>query len=246
MIIFLAYEGFELIANTAGDIRDPSKTLPRAYATAVIFVIALYVLVSAVTVGNLALGEIVAAKDDALAAAARPFLGQTGFTLIAVAALLSTSSAINATLYGSARISYTVAREGELPEALERKIWNRPIEGLFLVSALTLIVANLFDLNSISMMGSAGFLIVFAAVNAAAYRLRGRIGGGGAVALVGAAVCGIALAALLWQTAATQPENLWVLAALVGLAVLVEGAYRAVTGRGLKPEFDRETGAGGA
>ncbi len=106
MIIFVAYEGFELIANTARDVRDAARTLPRAYYIAVGFVIALYVLVALVTVGNLAVDKIVAAKDYALAEAARPFLGQAGFTLIAVAAMLSTASAINATLYGAARLSY--------------------------------------------------------------------------------------------------------------------------------------------
>ncbi len=113
MIIFLAYEGFELIANTAGDLGDPERTLPRAYYSAVLFVIVLYVLVAAVSVGNLPVPQIVAAKDYALAEAARPFLGQAGFTLIAIAALLSTASAINATLYGAARLSYVIAKDGE-------------------------------------------------------------------------------------------------------------------------------------
>jgi len=61
MIIFLAYEGFELIANTARDVKDPGRTLPRAYYTAVIFVIALYVVVALVTVGNLPLNQIITA-----------------------------------------------------------------------------------------------------------------------------------------------------------------------------------------
>ncbi|MEJ2052993.1 MAG: APC family permease [Calditrichaceae bacterium] len=103
MIIFLAYEGFELIANSAGDVKNAAKILPWAFYTSVIFVILLYILVSAVTVGNLPVDKIVAAKDYALAEAARPFLGQFGFTLIAIAALLSTASAINATLYGTSR-----------------------------------------------------------------------------------------------------------------------------------------------
>ena len=84
MIIFLAYEGFELIANTAQDVRTPHKTLPRAFYASVGFVIALYVLVSLVTAGNLPVAQIVAAKDYALAEAARPFLGNLGYTLIAV------------------------------------------------------------------------------------------------------------------------------------------------------------------
>ncbi|NYI40253.1 APC family permease [Demequina lutea] len=135
MIIFLAYEGFELIANTADDIRDPKHNLPRAYFIAVGFVMVLYVLVSAVTVGALDVQSIVNAKDFALAEAAKPFLGQAGFTLIAIAAMLSTASAINATLYGSARLSYAIAKDGELPKQLERKVWGRPVEGLLGLAA---------------------------------------------------------------------------------------------------------------
>ncbi|MEJ2720579.1 MAG: APC family permease, partial [bacterium] len=134
MLIFLAYEGFELIANTAQDVRDAGRTLPRAYYSAVGFVIALYVLVSVVTVGNLSVPDIVQAKDYALAEAAKPFMGETGFILIGIAAMLSTASAINATLYGAARISYIIAKDGELPAVLERKVWHNPVEGLLIMA----------------------------------------------------------------------------------------------------------------
>ncbi len=240
MIIFLAYEGFELIANTARDVKNPTKTLPRAYYTAVIFVIALYVIVALVTVGNLPLSQIVAAKDYALAAAARPFLGAFGFTLIAIAALLSTGSAINATLYGTARVSYIIAKEGELPEFLEKRVWSKPLEGLIITSALTLLVANLFDLSSISMMGSAGFLLIFAAVNASNYRLATKTGSKPWVALLGLAMCLLALAALVWQRATTHPKELWVLAIMVGLSFAIEAGYRVLTGRKLQPTFVKE------
>ena len=52
-LIFLGYEGFELIANASEDARDPGRTLPRAYLIAIGGVIALYVLVAFVAVGNL-------------------------------------------------------------------------------------------------------------------------------------------------------------------------------------------------
>lgn len=57
MIIFLAYEGFELIANTAEDVRDHAVTLPRSYYSAVVFVILLYIVVSIVTVGSLSISK---------------------------------------------------------------------------------------------------------------------------------------------------------------------------------------------
>jgi amino acid transporter len=231
MIIFLAYEGFELIANTAEDVKNPRKILPRAYYSAVGFVIALYVFVSAVTVGNLSLDKIAAAKDYALAAGAQPFLGKGGFTLIAIAALLSTASAINATLYGASRISYIIAKDGELPAILEKKVWNRHLEGLFITSGLTVLVANLFDLTSISMMGSAGFLLIFAGVNGANLLLYAKTGSHRWIAALGVVVCLGALGALLWEGATTSPHGLWLLTAMVGLAFIIETVYRKVTGR---------------
>jgi amino acid transporter len=233
MIIFLAYEGFELIANTAEDVRAPKRTLPLAYFSAVGFVIALYILVSLVTVGNLPLADIAAARDYALAESAKPFLGSLGFGLIAVAALLSTGSAINATLYGAARTSYTIAKEGELPEALERKIWNRPVEGLVITSAVTLLVANLFDLSRISMMGSAGFLLIFAAVNAANAHLHAETRSRKWVPILGTALCLGALAILVWERATTSPAEIGILIAMVGIAFTGEAIFRWRTGRAI-------------
>ena len=126
MIIFVAYEGFELIANSAQDVRKPQKALPRAFYSAVIFVIILYILIAIVTVGTLPVQKIVAAKDYALAEAALPFLGRSGFLLIAVAAMLSTASAINATVYGAARLSYVIAKDGELPHSWKRRYGTDP------------------------------------------------------------------------------------------------------------------------
>ncbi len=226
MIIFLAYEGFELIANAAQDVRDVARTLPRAYYIAVGSVLVLYVLVALVTVGNLPVDRIIAAKDYALAEAARPFLGQGGFTLIAIAAMLSTASAINATFYGAARLSYSIATDGELPSLLMRKVWGEPLEGLLITAALTLFVANVFDLSSISTLGSAGFLLVFAAVNAANVRRSRETRSRAWISVVGGLACCAALGALVWQTATSAPGELWVLVAMVGLAAGIESAYR--------------------
>jgi hypothetical protein len=230
MIIFLAYEGFELIANTAQDVRSAARTLPRAYYTAVGFVVALYVAVAIVTVGNLPVDQIVAAEDYALAEVARPFLGQAGFALIAVAAMLSTASAINATLYGTARLSRSIAEDGELPSSLEKTVWGQPVRGMLITAALTLVVANAFDLSSIATLGSAGFLVIFAAVNVANAR-RERSRSGTAVSVAGVAACAAALVALVWQTIATEAPKTLVLAAMIAIAVAVEVVYRAIARR---------------
>lgn len=234
MLIFLAYEGFELIANSAQDVDNPTATLPRAYYTAVIAVILLYVLIAAVTVGSLPLARILGAKDYALAEAARPFLGQAGFQLIAIAAMLSTASAINATLYGTARLSYCIAKDGELPRSLAHKVWNEPVEGLLITTVLTLLVANLVNLSNISTMGSAGFLLIFAAVNAANARRASQTSSHRWISILGIVLCIAALVSLLFQNLRQSPQQLWIPVAMFALAFLVEVFYRLATGRKIR------------
>ena len=232
-IIFLAYEGFELIANTADDVRNPAKTLPRAYYASVIFVILLYILIAAITVGSLPINKIVDAKDYALAIAAEPFLGQFGFILISIAALLSTTSAINATLYGSARLSYIIAKDGELPKFLEDNVWNKPLEGLLITAILTLLVANFFNLSSLSTMGSAGFLLIFTGVNLANVKLSEVTKSKKIISCIGAGLCIGAFASLIVQTVNNAPQNLWILFGMILLSLSIEGSFRIFTKRDL-------------
>jgi hypothetical protein len=232
MIIFVAYEGFELIANTGADIRNPERNLPLAFYVSVGFVVLLYVAIAVVVVGNLPLGDIANARDYALAEAAKPFLGRTGFTLIAVAALLSTFSAINATLYGASRLCYTIAKEGELPAQLERQMWGAPAEGLVVTTALALILANAADLSSISTLGSAGFLSVFAVVNAANFKDEEGWGAGRVLSGLGVLACAAAFGTMVWQSVSDNPSTAWVLAALFGGAGVLEVVYRTIGTKG--------------
>ncbi|MEJ2052994.1 MAG: hypothetical protein P8X42_03655 [Calditrichaceae bacterium] len=137
------------------------------------------------------------------------------------------------------RVSYIVAKDGELPEILERKIWKRPVEGLLITAGLALLVANLFDLTSISLMGSAGFLLIFATVNLANAKLHKHTKGKSWFSYVGMVTCFGALATLLWQRATTDPKELLVFVALIILSILIEGIYRAVTGRSITSKVDR-------
>jgi amino acid transporter len=72
----------------------------------------------------------------------------------------------------------------------------------------------------------AGFLLIFAAVNTANARHAPHTHSRGWISAAGAVACLAALAALIWQTVMTGSAKLWVLAAMLALAVLIEGAYR--------------------
>jgi hypothetical protein len=134
-------------------------------------------------------------------------------------------------------VSYIIAKDGELPENLEKKVWNRPVEGLLITSGLTLVVANSFDLSHIATMGSSGFLLIFAAVNASAARLALKIAARRWISITGAVVCIVALAVLISHKIMTSPDEIWVLIAMVGLAFTIEVVYRITVGRKIVPKY---------
>ena len=234
-IVFLAYEGFGLIANAAGDMRQPKVTLPQALFISVVLTMVIYVLVSVTVLGNLPLSDIIAAKDYALAAAAEPFLGRAGFTLMAVAALFSTSSAINAMLYGGANISYALAKYGELPETFERKVWGESTEGLFITVGIVILFVNILTLNGIAIAGSAAILIIYLAVHVSHLRLQEETGANVLVILASIVASIVFLAIVLYYAGVTSPSTLVILAVMIAGAFLTEWLYRRYADRVLKP-----------
>ena len=177
VIFFLSYMGFGLITNASENIDNPRKNIPRAIYISIIFVMFIYVFISLVTIGNLPLPQIIKAQENALAIAAKPFLGNFGFILVTLGALFSISSALNATLFGGANIAYSLAKDGELPEFFERKVWFKSIEGLYITAGLSLLFALFFDLSAIASITSAVFTVIYIFVLISHLKLRKDYGG---------------------------------------------------------------------
>ncbi len=225
MIIFVAYEGFELIANSAEDIKDPVRNLPRAFYSSVLIVILLYILIAMITVGTVSEAKVLQTKDYVLAVAAEPALGQVGFNLVAVAAVLATFSAINATIYGNARLSLSIAKEGELPAFLEHENHHIPDMGIITTALFSLILANTIDLTQIAIIGSASFLLIFLLINISLYRLRREADASGFIALMAILASAIALATLLVYTYFDNPTAILVFIVFLLVSVLFELTY---------------------
>lgn len=232
-ITFFAYEGFRVITNAAEDMPDPGKTLPRAIMTAVAIVMALYVAVALAVFGNLPADKVIAAKDYALAEAARPLFGETGFRIVAIAALFSTASAINATLYAITNVTYQLAKEGELPAAFGHPIGHSR-EGLVISSALITVLAVFFDLSEIAAIGSVSILIVHFIVHAGHLRLVRETGASRLMILLAAFSNFTAIAlsvAYLWRK---SPDVLIFIGGFFMVSVLVEFLLRRITGRTIR------------
>jgi len=225
MVIFVAYEGFELIANAAEDIKNPNSNLPKAFFGSVLFVILLYVLIAIITVGTIPEQQLLLAKDYALAIAAKPALGQFGFTLVAITALLATFSAINATIYGNARLGYIIAKEGELPAILGKEKRGIPTMGVILTAFFSLIIANSINITEIAIIGSASFLLIFFIVNVAAYKLHKRLNANNKIVFLACIVSSAALLALLIHTYLNNPGAIAIFFTFICISILFELIY---------------------
>lgn len=164
-LTFFAFTGFGVITNTAEDIDNPKKNLPKAIIIAIGTVMILYIAIAIAVYGTLPVDKVIAAKNTALAAAAEPILGHIGYVLVSLSAMLATTSAINASLYGTTNQTYMLAKEGELPKGYNRRLWKQGTEGLAITTLIALILANTLDLTAIASLASVTMLLVYLLVN---------------------------------------------------------------------------------
>ena len=171
-----------------------------------------------------------------LAVAARPTMGEFGFVLIGIAALLSTASAINATLFGAARLAMVMASEHALPRVFSLRERIRPVPWVALaaLTAAALAFALVAPLEIISTFASATFLLIFFAINFSAWRLRRRIGLAGLWPLAGAVATAACFLLLMGRTYADRPQSLWWIVGFYAAAATIETAL--VMRRGRAPQ----------
>jgi amino acid transporter len=179
-LTFIAFEGYEIIAQTSEEVEAPKRNVPRAVFLSILIVIPIYLLVALVAVGavvppaGLRVTEYLGrAKEVALVAAADQFLVGGGI-IILVGGLLSTLSALNATIYSSSRVAFAMARDASLPERMARVHPRRTTPHFaILVTALLIIgMAVALPIEDVAAAASVMFLLLFGAVNVAVIRLR--------------------------------------------------------------------------
>ncbi|WP_091385071.1 APC family permease [Microbulbifer marinus] len=168
--VFMAYEGFQLLAYDYDDIKDPSSTLPKAVLSAITIVIVVYVLVAIGTAMLIGADQVVKHEEVALAIAGKEALGTTGLVIVTIAAAFSTGSAINSTLFATARLALTVAKAGELPKALtHRDSAGIPDRAVLILGIAGALLAAIGTLEMLVEAASLAFLLTFSVVCALAF-----------------------------------------------------------------------------
>jgi amino acid transporter len=230
-LTFFAFLGFGVMTFTVADLRNPARELPRAVALALGLTTVLYVLIAIGVFGTLTVDEAIGYGETAIAEAARPTLGDAGFTLMAVAALIATAGATNGTLFGAAGLTASLAEIRQFPPLLGRNSRLGKHGGLLVTGALALVLANFLDLSAIASVGSACSLVVFLLVGLAGYRLRSESGASVAIVLLGMAATAIVLGFFAVDTLRNDPETFGAIVAMTLLAVALDVVWKHVRDR---------------
>jgi amino acid transporter len=235
-ITFFAYEGFRVITNTAEDMPNPDKTLPNAMMASILIVMLLYVAVSFAVLGNLPIEEVRNAKDYALAEAATPIFGQMGFIIVAIAALISTASSINANLYAVTNVTYQLAKDGELPAAFGKPIGHSK-EGLVISAILIMLLSLFFDLTEIASIGSITVLFVHAVTHLGHLKIIKQTGASRSLVLLSAITSILAMLVALIYVSRELDNVLIILLGFVLVAAGTELALQKFSKREVKPRI---------
>jgi amino acid transporter len=230
-ILFLTYMGFGVVTNASEDMENPERDVPRAIYISLLIVMFIYVGVAVVAIGNLPLPELLKAREYALAEAAKPFLGHLGFVLISIGALISTSSAINATLYGGANVAYVFAKKGELPLLFDTSHWFAEKEGLYITAILALLFALFFNLEGVASLISFSLIVIYIFVLLSHYRLTHVVGGNRFVIVVGLVLLAVTTVLLLVYQFKHNPKAFYTAIFLIPAVTAFEYFYKRKTRR---------------
>lgn len=236
-VTFFAFTGFNVINGAVEHIQNPEKTLPKAIMTTILLVTCVYIVLAIVVFGNLTAGQVVAAKETALAEAARPMLGNTGFVIVSVAALISSITAINANLFSTGNNAYVMAAYGTLPKTFEKHLWGRGTEGLAITGVCIIGLIMLFDLSVIASLGGMAMLLCYSAVNIGHLRVLKETKAKPWIAWLAAIVsCGTVVLVIIVD-AAGAPRQLLVTGLFLVFSFVAEWIIRKTTGRKVKPNI---------
>ncbi|MBW6519327.1 MAG: amino acid permease, partial [ANME-2 cluster archaeon] len=181
-LTFIAFEGYEVIAQTAEEVREPKKNLPRAIFLSMLIVIPIYLLVAFVSIGAMQtdiptwqfLGQH---QELGLVEAARQFM-PFGTFLLLLGGLMSTMSALNATTFSSTRVSFAMGRDHNLPGIFKKvhPVRRTPHMALFITGALIIVMALGLPIEDVASASAIMFLLLFLQVNLAVIVIRKKFG----------------------------------------------------------------------
>ena len=237
----LAFKGFTTITNQGDDLVDPHRNLGRSIILSIVICTVIYTLLALSVASALSVPEIIAAKNYALAAAAKPVFGDWGLVLTVVLAIVATVSGLIASVFSASRMLGMLSSMKQMPR-LYRGVSN---PALVLTVVLAIALTILFDLSRIAAIGAIFYLVMDIAIHWGLFRyLRSEIGANSAIPLIAIALDVMILAAFVLMKYQSDPLVLWV--SLAGfLLILLAQRLFMITHTNTDGVMDMDMGEGG-
>ena len=222
LLLIYAYVGFEAAAIPAGEMRDPQRSIPFAFLTALAIVAVLYILIQIVCIGTL---PELAGSQRPIADAAGKFMGSFGAAFVTVGALVSIFGNLNGGFLTASRMPFAMAEQGELPAVLGKthEKYKTPFVSLFLTALVMLVLTVQSSFLTALTISTITRLIVYATTCASLPVFRWRTAAPKAefLAPLGIAASVLSLVLTVWLLTNVDFKK-------EGLAILVIGAIGLV------------------
>jgi amino acid transporter/nucleotide-binding universal stress UspA family protein len=181
-LTFIAFEGYEIIAQSGEEAINPKRNIPRAIFMAIAIAVTIYLLVGITAIGatvapaGLKVYEFLGQQKEVaiVQVAEQTFPWGTGGILLLFSGLVSTMSALNATTFSSSRVSFAMGRDHNLPAIFAHVHPRRhtPYWAVILSGGLMLFIAWTQPIEGVAAAADIMFLLLFLQVNVAVMALR--------------------------------------------------------------------------
>jgi basic amino acid/polyamine antiporter, APA family len=171
---FMIFEGYEVVAQTGEEAKNPERTVPRAMFLCISISCFIFVLVAIVTLAVLGWQETAAQGESALVAASALTVPILGGALISIGIIIGSIAAVNSIVFSASRVSFAMGRDGNLPGAFGKlHAKNQTPSTALVVSGVIIVFAVLtLPLASVAAVADILILLLFTLVNVAALTLR--------------------------------------------------------------------------
>lgn len=225
-LTFFAFLGFAVVAFAAGDMQNPRRDLGKAMLLSLVITTVLYVAIALGVFAMLPVDQVIASGDTAIAAAAKPILGNAGFIVMTIAACFSTSSAVNSQYFAATGLTAYLAETHQFPKQFGYRVGEAGTWGTIISAVIIAVFTLLLDLSAIASVGSCIALLIFMVVGLGHLRITDRTGARRWVLYLGIATVVITLLLFTFTTLIHEPATLITFAILLALAVLVDRFWR--------------------
>jgi APA family basic amino acid/polyamine antiporter len=175
-LVFFAFIGFDVVATTAEETKNPQRSLPRGILGSLAIVTVLYVAVALVLTGMVPYTDLATQPDGTRATLATAFASvgvNWAATIIAVGALAGLTTVVMVLLLGQIRVAFAMSRDGLLPHSLSHTgAHGTPYRVTVIIGAIVAFVAAFFPIGALEEMVNIGTLFAFVLVSIGVVILR--------------------------------------------------------------------------